>query len=66
MSARRAARAAAEAVTHGRQQQSAGYVTERDAVICTRCGTELPAYAGRHLRTIHDALMHDGDGQWRR
>ncbi len=64
-SARRAARAAAEVLTDRTQRQAGGFITERDAVVCTRCGGELPPFAGAELQRIHDALVHGGDGRRR-
>lgn len=63
MSARRAARAAAEVFTDQSQRQDAGYIRERDAVVCTRCGARLPPFAGLELQRVHGAVMHGGDGQ---
>lgn len=65
MSARRAARAAAETVTYRTRRRVGGFIAERDAVVCTRCGAELPPFAGVELQRIHAAAVHGGDGRRR-
>lgn len=56
MSSRRRARAAATvaAMSTG-GPVTAGYERTADAVVCVLCGRELPVYAGRELRRVHDA-----------